>query len=340
MASEWYYRANDETLGPLSSGQLRSLALSGTIQQETFIWKKGLAKWVAARKVKGLIAKRALQPILVKPAPAPPAVACEPAESDIPSLDDIQAKLPAGQRLKTLLGKKPAILCASTVVAIALLLAAFLLMPEGLVPGGKRSAQTLGEAVFAAVKTGDKEDLENLWLAKDEELFQGLKDQHVDEATSDSDRKKAEADFSEDKVQLMTQKWYCEISDSLAASREEAAWDWTDASLVAVIHNQGERAPESEFKAIGAIDNTMLFVIFELRRSDGRDSGLYVLAVDEVVEFRDNWSLVEDGLQVTSLTDLASSYLEKRFRYAFDNYSGPERSRIVEALREGSDDDA
>jgi len=81
-------------------------------------------------------------------------------------------------------------------------------------------------------------------------------------------------------------------------------------------------------------------VIFELRRSDGRDSGLYVLAVDEVVEFRDNWSLVDDSLRVTSLNELSSSYLEKRFRYAFDNYSGPERSRIVEALRAGSSDDA
>jgi len=79
-------------------------------------------------------------------------------------------------------------------------------MPDGLMPDGKRSAQALGEAVFAAVKTGDNEKLEDLWLAKDEKLFQGLKDQHLDEATSDSDRKKAEADFSEDKVQLMTQQ--------------------------------------------------------------------------------------------------------------------------------------
>ena len=53
MASEWYYRVNDETLGPLSSGQLRSLAQSGTVEQDTFVWKQGLAKWVAARKIKG-----------------------------------------------------------------------------------------------------------------------------------------------------------------------------------------------------------------------------------------------------------------------------------------------
>ena len=233
------------------------------------------------------------------------------------------------------LGTKTVILCASTAGIVAILLTVFLILPDR-----KRSAEALGKAVFAAVRTGDKGNLEQLWLAQDEKLFQSLKDQHLDEATNDSGRKKAKADFSEDKVKLMTQKWYCEISDSLDASRDAAAWDWTDASLVAVIHNQGERSPESEFKTIGAIDNTTLFVIFELRRSDGRDSGLYVLAVDEVVEFRDNWSLVEDGLRVTSLSDLASSYLETRFRYAFDNYSGPERSRIVEALREGTDDDA
>ncbi len=335
MASEWYYRMEDQTLGPLSSRQLRSLAQTGAVEQDTFVWKQGLAKWVAASRIKGLIETLAPQPVPVKPTPAPAAVVRESVPADIPSLDDIQAKSSPGERLKAVLGKKTTVLCASTVVAIALLLAVGLLMPDG-----KRSAQTLGEAVFAAVKTGNKEKLENLWLAKDEKLFQGLKDQHVDEATSESDRKKAKADFSADKVQLMTQKWYCEISDSLDASRDAAAWDWTDASLLAVIHNQGERPPESEFKAIGAIDNTTLFVIFELRRSDGRDSGLYVLAVDEVVEFRDNWSLVEDGLRVTSLNELSSSYLEKGFRYAFDNYSGPERSRIVEALRESARDDA
>lgn len=335
MASEWYYRMDDQTLGPLSSRQLRELAQTGALAQDTFVWKQGLAKWVAARKIKGLMAKLAPQSASTKSQPpgAPQATDAPPA--NIPSLDDIQVKPQPAPRSKTVLGKKSVILCSSTVGIIALLLAAFFLMPDR-----KRSAEALGKAVFAAVRTGDKENLEQLWLAQDEKLFQSLKDQHLDEATNDSGRKKAKADFSEDKVKLMTQKWYCDISDSLDASRDAAAWDWTDASLVAVIHNQGERSPESEFKAIGAIDNTTLFVIFELRRSDGRDSGLYVLAVDEVVEFRDHWSLVEDGLRVTTLTDLASSYLEKRFRYAFDNYSGPERSRIVEALREGSDDDA
>jgi hypothetical protein len=335
MASEWYYRANDETLGPLSSRQLRSLAQSGTVEQDTFVWKQGLAKWVAARRIKGLMTAIVSKPVCEQPSPPTPPPATDSTPADIPSLDDIQVKSRPRMRLTTALCKKPVILCSSTVGVIALLLAVFFLMPDR-----KRSAEALGEAVFAAVQSGDKGNLERLWLAKDETLFQALKDQHLDEATNHSDRKKARADFSEDKVKLLTQKWYCDISDSLDASRDAAAWDWTDASLVAVIHNQGERAPESEFKSIGAIDNTTLFVIFELRRSDGRDSGLYILAVDEVVEFRDNWSLVEDGLRVTALTDLASSYLEKRFRYAFDNYSGPERSRIVEALREETDDDA
>lgn len=334
MASEWYYRANDETLGPLSSGQLRSLAQSGAVEQDTFVWKQGLAKWVAARKIKGLIATLTSQsdPSKSQPPCSPQATDTPPA--NIPSLNDIQVKSQPASRSKTALGAKTVILCASTAGIIAILLTVFLVLPDR-----KRSAEALGKAVFAAVQTGEKAQLEQLSLMEDKTLFQALKDQHLDEATNDSDRKKTRADFSEDKVKLMKQKWYCEISDSLDASRDAAAWDWTDASLVTVLHNQGQRSPQSEFKSIGAIDNTTLFVIFELRRSDGRDSGLYVLAVDEVVEFRDNWSLMEDGLRVTSLTDLASSYLETRFRYAFDNYSGPERSRIVEALREGSDDD-
>ena len=54
MASKWYYRLETRSVGPLSSRQLRAAVRSGEITADTFIWKRGLAAWVRARKVSRL----------------------------------------------------------------------------------------------------------------------------------------------------------------------------------------------------------------------------------------------------------------------------------------------
>lgn len=51
MASKWYYRIEQRHIGPLSSKQLRAAARSGEIMEDTLLWKRGLKKWVRARKV-------------------------------------------------------------------------------------------------------------------------------------------------------------------------------------------------------------------------------------------------------------------------------------------------
>lgn len=55
MASEWYYTNGDSKKGPISSRELKSLASSGEVRDETLVWKEGLAAWTQASKLKGLI---------------------------------------------------------------------------------------------------------------------------------------------------------------------------------------------------------------------------------------------------------------------------------------------
>ena len=56
MASNWYYSKNGQKFGPISSTQLKSLAISGEIQSEDLVWKDGMEKWVKADRVKSLFA--------------------------------------------------------------------------------------------------------------------------------------------------------------------------------------------------------------------------------------------------------------------------------------------
>jgi hypothetical protein len=54
MAEPWYYSKQGQRVGPVSEEQLRQLASSGQVQPTDLVWKKGLAQWTEARKVKGL----------------------------------------------------------------------------------------------------------------------------------------------------------------------------------------------------------------------------------------------------------------------------------------------
>lgn len=69
MATEWYYQVMGETLGPLSSAQLREKTLSGEIIPDTWVRKGAQGKWVAADHVKGLFGQSQ-----VRPPPKPPSV--------------------------------------------------------------------------------------------------------------------------------------------------------------------------------------------------------------------------------------------------------------------------
>jgi hypothetical protein len=59
--SRWYYTLdNRQRLGPVTSEELRELALSGTIRPECMVTLAGVGRWVAAAKVKGLFPEPAL----------------------------------------------------------------------------------------------------------------------------------------------------------------------------------------------------------------------------------------------------------------------------------------
>ena len=51
---QWYYSKNNQQQGPVSSGQLKQLAVSGQLQPSDLVWKEGMGQWVEGRKIKGL----------------------------------------------------------------------------------------------------------------------------------------------------------------------------------------------------------------------------------------------------------------------------------------------
>lgn len=69
MDQQWYYSQNGQKHGPISSAELKQLAAAGKLQPTDLIWKEGMAKWAAARSVKGLF------PAEAPSTPAAPAAA-------------------------------------------------------------------------------------------------------------------------------------------------------------------------------------------------------------------------------------------------------------------------
>ena len=55
MASKWYYRIEDRNVGPLSSMELRAAYRSGEITEDMLLWKQGLARWIKAGQLRGLL---------------------------------------------------------------------------------------------------------------------------------------------------------------------------------------------------------------------------------------------------------------------------------------------
>ncbi len=64
MATEWHYNTGGERHGPVSVMQLKQLARNGELQPSDLLWKKGLADWVPASKVKGLVPEQTEPPPL------------------------------------------------------------------------------------------------------------------------------------------------------------------------------------------------------------------------------------------------------------------------------------
>jgi hypothetical protein len=54
MADNWYFVKDSRTIGPVSSAQLRELAVAGTVLPTTTVWKEGMTTGTAAAEVNSL----------------------------------------------------------------------------------------------------------------------------------------------------------------------------------------------------------------------------------------------------------------------------------------------
>ena len=91
MASQWFYQAKGERVGPISGAELRNLAQHGTISTQTPIANTPGGPWVPAARVKGLFAQ---------PTGTPPLnVVVETAQ--VPSPDTTAEEEPSGLSMAT-----------------------------------------------------------------------------------------------------------------------------------------------------------------------------------------------------------------------------------------------
>ena len=61
MASQWFYRAGTQEVGPVSSAQIRALVSDGTITPETAL-RKDDSNWMKASRIKGLFGETVAEP--------------------------------------------------------------------------------------------------------------------------------------------------------------------------------------------------------------------------------------------------------------------------------------
>jgi hypothetical protein len=93
MSQEWYYSIDSTQQGPVSAGELRKLALNGTLKPTDMVWKDGMAEWTVASAIKGLFAPPTkATPKAEEPAPVPKPASAEPPLPDLPPVPTESAK--------------------------------------------------------------------------------------------------------------------------------------------------------------------------------------------------------------------------------------------------------
>lgn len=84
MKVEWYYIVNDEKKGPISSADLKKLALEGHVKPTDMVWKEGLQNWISANSIKGLFQANQLSLVPLKaPPPVPVKVSSLPEKQQL-----------------------------------------------------------------------------------------------------------------------------------------------------------------------------------------------------------------------------------------------------------------
>jgi type II secretory pathway pseudopilin PulG len=69
MVPEWYYSQNGAKQGPITEAHLKQLAASGELRPADHVWKQGMADWLPASSVPGLVAAPSRPPVLPPAAP-------------------------------------------------------------------------------------------------------------------------------------------------------------------------------------------------------------------------------------------------------------------------------
>ncbi len=54
----WYYAHDQQQLGPVSSAELKRLAVVGLLLPDDLVWREGMEEWAPAVRVKGLFPPR------------------------------------------------------------------------------------------------------------------------------------------------------------------------------------------------------------------------------------------------------------------------------------------
>jgi len=83
MAKDWYYAKEGQQRGPFPESHVFQLGATGQLLPHDLVWHEGLADWVAAHTIPGLIPEKARAALTEQPAPtdARPARLDEPAPS-------------------------------------------------------------------------------------------------------------------------------------------------------------------------------------------------------------------------------------------------------------------
>lgn len=82
----WWYASGEQKFGPYSEAQLRDLAQAGHLGPNDLVWHRGLADWVSAVSIEGLLPETPVVPGAQAAALAKPTAPNEPAPwSNVPS---------------------------------------------------------------------------------------------------------------------------------------------------------------------------------------------------------------------------------------------------------------
>src|SRR2546430_2007777 len=94
MEKGWYYMVNGQRVGPVSPEILKHLAETGRLLPTEMVWKEGMTRWAAAKKLKGLFPANKTAAGMVSPPPTLPAVQPATKESVPESVQQVQKDRP------------------------------------------------------------------------------------------------------------------------------------------------------------------------------------------------------------------------------------------------------